>query len=119
MKLLKIFLVITLLLLIIISASTSPAFYSGNTYIKFSENEKLTYVAGLIDMANLTIGYYVPEIFEKINELTKDMTLGQLVKIFDKYLEENPEDLNKAALACFIMAITEIINQEQITSGEK
>jgi len=55
MKLLKIFLVISLLLTVIIPASAEKVFcfYSGNDYLEFSESTKLAYVAGLSDMAIL------------------------------------------------------------------
>ena len=41
-----------------------------------------------------------------------DMTISQTVKIFDKYLEENPEELHMSAAVSFSYAIDEIIDKE-------
>ena len=112
MKLLKIFLVITLLLTVIIPANTTLTFYNGNMYLKFSESEKLAYVAGLSDMQNVLTEFHEPGKYKKIKELKKDMTIEQTVKILDKYLEENPEKLHISVAISFVLAIDEIIYKE-------
>ena len=114
MKPLKIILIIVLLLTVTISISAFGAlsFYSGNEYLQFSEKVKMAYVAGFSDMSNILIEYYEPEKYQKIIELTKDMTIGQTVKILDKYLEENPEKLHISAAVLFLNAIDEIIYQK-------
>lgn len=112
MKLLKIFLVITLLLTVITPANTTLTFYNGNMYLEFSKSEKIYYVAGLSDMASTLIEDYEPEKYKKIKELTKDMTIEQTVKILDKYLEENPEKLHISVAISFVLAIDEIIYKE-------
>lgn len=111
MKLLKIFLVIALLLAVIVPASAEKVlgFYDGNAYLKFSESAKLTYVACLSDMANTLIQHYEPKKAKKIYELTEDMTLGQMVKILNLYLEEHPEELHNAVAVSFLNAIDEIV----------
>lgn len=114
MKLLKIFLVIALLLTVIIPASAEKVlcFYDGNDYLKFSESAKRAYVAGLSDMANTLIQHYEPKKAKKIYELTKDMTLGQTVKILDRYLEEHPEELHNSVAVSFLNAIDEILFEQ-------
>jgi len=112
MKLLKIFLVITLLLTVIIPANTTLTFYNGNMFLKFSESEKLAYVAGLSDMQNVLTEFHETGKYKKIKELTKDMTIEQTVKILDKYLEENPEKLHISVAISFVLAIDEIIYKE-------
>ena len=111
MKLLKIFLVIALLLTVIIPASAEKVlcFYSGNDYLEFSESTKLAYVAGLSDMANTLIQHYESKKYQKIWELTKNILLGQTVKILDKYLEEHPEELHIAVAISFLNVIDEIV----------
>jgi len=115
MKLLKIILVIALLLMVTISVSANKivfAFVSGNDYIKYSAQNKIDFVEGLMDMTTTLTQHYNPELYLKILEVMKDMTSGQIVKILDKYLEENPEELHTAAAVCFLIAISEIVYQE-------
>jgi hypothetical protein len=40
------------------------------------------------------------------------MTIGQLVKILDKYLEENPEKLHHVVGSSFMHALNEIVYKE-------
>ncbi|GAI91623.1 unnamed protein product [marine sediment metagenome] len=112
MKPLKIFLIIALLLAIAIPASVALVFYDGHKYLTFSESTKLSYVAGLSDMANTLIQYYEPEKAEKIYKLKKDMLLDQMVLILNRYLEEHPEALHNSAAVSFLNAFDEIIYRE-------
>jgi uncharacterized protein YneF (UPF0154 family) len=112
MKLLKIFLIIALLLTVVTSVSAFVGFFSGNKYMEFSENEKFHYVAGLIDMTIASTQVYHEEKYLKIKGTMENMTLGQIFKIFNKYLEENPEELHNGASYLFMLAINEIIYQE-------
>lgn len=115
MKLLKIFLIITILLMVTNSVSAKKeiaVFNSGNDYMQFPVELKLPFVGGLMDTAVTLTQYYDPEEYLKISEIIEDMTLGQIVKIFDKYLEENPEELHNAAAVSFFYAIYEIVYQE-------
>jgi len=82
---------------------------SGNDYLKFQEYEKVIYVRGLMDALYAIFEAYEPEIYQKYGEKMKDMTLEQIVKIFDKYLDENPENLHWSAAVCFLYALDEII----------
>ena len=114
MKLLKILLIIVLLLMVVTSVSANKilfAFVSGNEYIKYSVQSKIDYVEGLMDMTATLTQYYDPEEYLKILEVTEKMTCGQIVKIFNKYLEENPEELHYAAAVCFLNAIYEIVHK--------
>jgi len=55
---------------------------------------------------------YVPEKYQKYNEAMEDMTLVQLTKILDKYLEENPEKLHYAVGVSFLYALDEIVYEQ-------
>lgn len=50
-----------------------------------------------------------PEIYQKYVEATEGMTVSQLIKILDKYLEENPEILHCAVADIFLDALNEIV----------
>lgn len=112
MKAFRIILVIALLLTIAIPTSAIRGFYNGNRYLEFSRNAKTYYVAGLTDMARALTKYWKPEKYKNLSELTKGMTNGQLVLIFDKYLGEHPEELHWLAAETFLLAITELIDEE-------
>ena len=112
MKAFIIILIIALLLTIVIPASASIGFCNGSRYLEFSEGAKISYVAGLSDMAKALTEHYEPEKYKKLCELTENMTIGQLVKILDKYLEENPEKLHHAVGSSFMHAIDEILFKE-------
>ena len=105
-------LVIALLLTVAIPANTTLTFYNGSMYLEFSENAKMSYVAGLSDMANTLIEHYEPEVYKKYKEALKDMSLGQEIKILHKYLEENPEELHFTVAISFLNAIDEIVFKE-------
>ena len=54
-----------------------------------------------------------PELYSNLEETTKDMTAGQIKAIFDRYLEEHPEEWHNGAASIFHGAITEIILNEK------
>ncbi len=112
MKAFRIILVIALFLTIVIPASASIGFCNGNRYLEFSEGAKISYVAGLSDMAKALIEHYEPEKYKKLCELTENMTIGQLVKILDRCLEEHPGKLHVLVSETFLYAIDEIIFEE-------
>lgn len=88
------------------------SFTSGNDYIeKLSETEKWTYVKGLHDMYSRTLFVMNPEKYLIFEEKTEDMTLRQLTKILNKYLEKYPENLHYDAASCFIWALDEIMDK--------
>ena len=112
MKAFRIILVIALFLTIVIPASASIGFCNGNRYLEFSEGAKISYVAGLSDMAKALTEHYEPEKYKKLCELTEDMTIGQLIKVLDRYLEEHPEELYVLVSVTFLHAIDEILFEE-------
>ena len=57
----------------------------------------------------MLLNTYVPEKYQKYKEAIEDMTLVQLTKILDKYLEENPEKLHYTVGSSFMHALDEII----------
>ena len=85
---------------------------SGNDYLKFQEYEKNIYVRGLMDALYAIFEAYEPETYQKYGEKMKDMTGDQITKIFDKYLDENPENLHWGAAVCFLYALSEIVFKE-------
>ena len=88
---------------------TTQVFVSGNKYIELSETWKELYVAGLYDMYLTALKAINSEKYKILEEKTDDMTLEKITKIFDRYLEERPEILHRAASACFINAMDEFI----------
>jgi len=89
------------------------AFVSGNDYLEYTENNKLNYIEGLVDMLFCQTYVCDPELYSNLEETTKDMTAGQIKAIFDRYLEEHPEEWHNGAASIFHGAITEIILNEK------
>jgi hypothetical protein len=90
----------------------TKAFITGDNYLKFTEDSKMNYVGGLIDMLYMQTHIYNPELYFKLEEITKNMTGLQIKAIFDKYLEENPEGWYYSAAGLFWTAMDEIINKK-------
>ncbi|MBU4350029.1 hypothetical protein KJ830_06990 [bacterium] len=88
------------------------AYYDGNRYLELSENQKLSYVAGLIDMLFSFSQTLVPEGYAEIALKTEGMSLGQLTSIFNKFLEEHPEDWHFSAAYLFSFAMAEIFYEK-------
>ena len=88
---------------------TVLAFTSGNTYLGSTENDKSFYVRGLADMLFCEVYKYRSELYSYLEIKTEDMTVGQIKAIFDKYLEEHPEDWHLAAASLFNSAINELL----------
>jgi len=84
-------------------------FANGNKYLNLTEIEKMGYLKGLMDMLLQRTSYCDPELYSDINDKTKDMTLGQIRAIFDKYLEEHPEKWHQGAAGLFWNAIMGLI----------
>jgi len=62
-----------------------------NNYLESSEENKLFYVMGLIDMVFCQTYHYDFELCSDINKATDGMNAKQIKAIFDKYIEEHPE----------------------------
>ena len=84
---------------------------SGNGYLKMTEENKLYYVMGSIDMLFRLTFYNNKTLYLVLSEKTKDMTAGQIRAIFDKFLEEHPESWHMIASGLFWTAIMEIVNK--------
>lgn len=117
LKAFRIILVIALLLTIAISVSANESdtflcFLNGNEYLKLSKSEKLFYVQGLADMAILLFYWYDIEKNRKLIDKMETSTAGQMLKIYNKYLEEHPEELHYAAAYTYFNAINEIVFKE-------
>jgi len=63
-------------------------------------------------MANILIETYDLEKSLKIWNVIKDMQLGQMTKILDRYLAEHPEELHFAVPVSFLNAIDEIVYKQ-------
>jgi hypothetical protein len=81
---------------------------SGNDYLKLQEHEKEFYLRGMVDSLCAIFQAYEPETYQKYSKILKGMTGEQLVKIFVKYFDENPEKLHWPAAVCFLYALDEI-----------
>ncbi len=73
---------------------------TGNEWNKYNEDTHVAYIICLVEgwgYASWKDGDSKwRELYEPLNncQLTRKMTVGQLVAIFDKYLKENPEQWN-------------------------
>ena len=108
-------LVIALLLTVAIPVSANEillSFQDGNEYLELSESEKLFYVEGLADMLGFLFYLYDIEKHKKLVDKMENIRCDQMVKIYNKYLEEHPEDLHYMAAYTYFEAINEIIFKE-------
>lgn len=83
-----------------------------NDYLESSEDEKLFYVMGLMDMLfyqKYTSNY---ELYYDICRTTDNMKVRQLKAIFDKYIEEHPEKWHFPASLIFNEVIMEIVYEK-------
>jgi len=79
-------------------------------YLRLAEGYKLSYVGGLVDMLLISVEMYFPEIFPYLEETIKDMSGQQVKAIFDKYLEEYPEERHYSAASIFFGVIMKMVN---------
>jgi len=82
---------------------------TGNDYMQFKEYEKYMYVRGMMDVCYALLHYYDSEFYQKYEEKLQYMTIIQINRIFDRYLEENPDEWHQSAAVCFLWALEEII----------
>jgi len=94
------------------------SFVNGNRYLELSKESRTFYVLGLIDMFYSRTFYSNPEKYSYITDFTKDMTFGQIMAIFDKYLEEHPEKWHFNGAALFSEVITEIAYDAKDKNGK-
>lgn len=84
-------------------------FIDGNAYLEMSLEWKVFYVYGLMDMLLFRTFLCDPELYFDIEKAVKDMKIQQTKAIFDKYLEEHPEEWHNSAASNFWVAIMEIV----------
>ena len=90
------------------------AFITGEEYLEMSDSSvRMFYVYGLSDMYIYFIFRYHPEIYPTFIEKIKHMTVQQITAIFDKYVEEHPEEWHFPAATLYDQAIKEIIGVEE------
>jgi len=80
-----------------------------NNYLESSEENKLFYVMGLMDMLFYQKYTSNPELYSDICKTTDDMKARQIKAIFDKYIEEHPEKWHFPASMVFYVAIMDIV----------
>lgn len=85
------------------------AFHDGNRYLELTEIQKLSYVGGLMDMLFEISQKESPEYYADLVLKTEGMKQRQLMSIYDKFLEEHPEDWHFSAAYLFDFAIREIV----------
>jgi len=85
------------------------SFLSGNDYLDLADAYKIFYVIGLLDMWSYVAYSDLPEIYPIFRRKIKNMSMQQVEAIFDKYLEEHPEEWHFSAASIFTGAIMEII----------
>lgn len=56
-------------------------FLNGNRYLELTEEVRLVYVAGLLDMLYFIFYLEHPEVYKNVEAKTKDMSLGQVQKM--------------------------------------
>jgi hypothetical protein len=93
------------------AGATSPegiGFISGNVYLAKSMNYRIGYVAGATD-AYLTsaLSEVSPPGLIMFPKCVKDLTLGQVRAITDKYLKSHPDKLHYTMATLLLMAVKE------------
>ena len=84
----------------------------ANDYLELSEENKLFYVMGLIDMVFFQIYSYDFELYSDITKATDGMNAKQIKAIFDKYIEEHPKKWHFPASLIFNDVIMEIVYEK-------
>lgn len=111
------FLVLVLLFLILLTNGLQGqekgngilTWLTGNKYLNMPEEVKSFYVGGLLDMFFFQTNRYDPELYFDIEIAVKNMEVKQTKAVFDKYLEEHPEEWHHSAASSFWVAIMEIV----------
>ena len=84
-------------------------FITGNKYLlDIPDEQKGAYVIGLLDMYAYLTHYFDSESYSKFREKIDRMTGKQILAIFDKYLEEHPEEWHLSGASIFYRAINDI-----------
>lgn len=84
-------------------------FINGNHYLEIPEGDRSGYIVGLVDMFWFMYNFTFPEIYKDVRAKMKNMTVEQIQKIFEKFLEEHPEGLHAGASSLFHEAMIELL----------
>lgn len=79
------------------------SYHDGNRYLGLTEIQKLSYVGGLMDMLFSITQQESPEYYADLVFQTEGMSQRQLMSIFNKFLEEHPEDWHFSAAYLFLL----------------
>ena len=114
----KIILILIILLLVsvsLINASEKEnrviCFYKGNDYLTLEESQKYFFIIGLYDMCAYYLHAEYPEMYLDFALKSDEIAPKQLVAIFDKFLEEHPEEWHNAIADLFVGAMIEFLNK--------
>ena len=88
------------------------AFFNGNKYLDIPDDYKILYVAGLLDMWSYLGRRYWSEAYSTFLRKIEHMSMGQVQAIFDKYLEEHPEEWHFPAADIFNSAMCEMVEKQ-------
>ena len=84
-------------------------FITGNKYLlDISDDQKGAYVMGLLDMYSYLTYYFNSESYSDFRGKVERMTGIQIAAIFDKYLEEHPEEWHFSGAWIFYRAINDL-----------
>jgi hypothetical protein len=112
-KKITIFLILLIIILVLpINAKVEGKLFAhcnGNVYLKLNKTDKCAYVVGLIDMLYHLMNKDYPAYYNYLVSRTENMTPEQTMAIFDKYLEEHPEEWHFPCSYLFCEAINEFL----------
>ena len=86
--------------------------FSGNEYLALTDNDKLFYTIGLFDMWSGLTYLFTPEDYPDIKSKIENMSGSQVKAIFDKFLEEHPENWHLSAATIFAVAMWETLEKQ-------
>jgi hypothetical protein len=84
------------------------SYVKGNSYLEESEDMKMVYVTGLIDMLYYILYRLQPEVYKEYLKVIGEFRNKQIMEIYDKYLENHPEELDYICADSFMSTIEEI-----------
>jgi len=83
-------------------------FVTGNKYLDLSDDHKMSYIIGLLDMCSYLTSTLAPEYYLDFTGKIEDITGRQIRAVFDKYLEEHPEQWHFVAAGIFYRAMADL-----------
>ena len=115
-KSLSVMILVIMFLLVIgsaLNASNTPikAFKVGKDYLQLSETRRMDYISGLCGMYFYMMSVTFPEKYQHMREKMKNISPEQIKEIFEKYLEDHPEQLHCGTASLFKQAIYTVIKE--------